>query len=192
MVEENQKEVSIVPNERIVNQIFLIRKKKVMVDRDLAELYGVETRVLNQAVRRNSDRFPDDFMFQLNKRETEIWTSQIVMSKSDKKGIRRSPFVFTEQGVAMLSSVLNSKRAIQVNIQIMRTFTRIRQLLDTNEVLSRKIEVMEKKYDGNFKRVFWAIGELAKGHKEDKKPKSRLGFDTRKTSPMDRRRPQAS
>ncbi|MCF7878796.1 MAG: ORF6N domain-containing protein [Candidatus Omnitrophica bacterium] len=106
----------------IEKRIFLIRSQNVMFDRDLAELYQVETRTLNQAVKRNIDRFPKDFMFQLNKKEFENWRSQIVMSNSDKMGLRRKPYVFTEQGVAMLSSVLNSKRAIQVNIAIMRVF----------------------------------------------------------------------
>jgi len=99
-----------------------------MIDRDLAELYEVETRILNQAVRRNFDRFPSDFMFQLSKQETNVWKSQIVISTAEKKGLRKRPLVFTEQGVAMLSSVLNSERAIQVNIQIIRTFTKLREL----------------------------------------------------------------
>ena len=134
-----KKEIIAVPDERIISRIFLIRGKKVMIDRDLAELYGAETRSLNQAVRRNKDRFPGDFMFQLNQEETNIWKSQIVISTADKKGLRKSPLVFTEQGVAMLSSVLNSKKAIMVNIQIIRTFTQLRELLSTNKDLREKI-----------------------------------------------------
>ena len=114
-----------------------------MLDRDLAELYGVQTRVLKQAVRRNIDRFPGDFMFELTDEEFQNWRSQFVTSKSDRMGLRYKPMAFTEQGVAMLSSVLNSQRAIQVNIQIMRAFTKLRQLLSTHEKLKRKIEQMD-------------------------------------------------
>src|SRR3989344_7141575 len=131
-MEQTKKELVTIPDEKIIRRIFLMRGKKVMIDRDLAELYKVETRVLNQAVRRNIKRFPSDFMFQLNQEELAIWKSQIVISTADKKGLRKSPLVFTEQGVAMLSSVLNSDRAIQVNIQIIRTFTQLRELLSTN------------------------------------------------------------
>jgi len=127
---------------------------------DLTPIYDVETRTLKQAVRRNAKRFPSDFMFELTKGEFEIWRSQIVISKSDKKGLRHPPMAFTEQGVAMLSSVLRSECAIQVNIQIMRAFTKIRQMLSTHEDLKKKIESMEKKYDNNFRIVFEAIKQL--------------------------------
>jgi len=155
-------------------KIYLIRREKVMFDRDLAVLYGVETRALKQAVRRNRKRFPTDFMFQLNKDEFEIWRSQIVMSKSERQGLRWLPFVFTEQGVAMLSTVLKSERAIQVNIQIMRTFTQLRKMLASNKELKEKVETMEKKYDKKFKVVFEIIGLLLK---EDAKPVKRIGFE---------------
>lgn len=115
--------------EVIQSKIYDIRGQKVMIDRDLAEMYGVETRALNQAVKRNIDRFPMDFMFQLTDEETEIWKSQIVMSNSIKMGVRRNPYAFTELGVAMLSSVLNSKTAIQINMGIMRAFVAARQLI---------------------------------------------------------------
>ena len=115
--------------EVIQSKIYDIRGQKVMIDRDLAEMYGVETRALNQAVKRNIDRFPIDFMFQLTNEETEIWKSQIVMSNSIKMGVRRNPYAFTELGVAMLSSVLNSKTAIQINMGIMRAFVAARQLI---------------------------------------------------------------
>ncbi len=145
-----------------------------MIDRDLAELYGVETRVLNQAVRRNNERFPEgDFMFQLTAQEMEIWKSQIVMSKNEKMGLRKAPLVFTEQGVAMLSSVLNSKRAIQVNIQIIRTFTKLREMLATHNELRKKIEEMEQKYNKQFREVFAVIKLLVV---EEQKPKREIGF----------------
>lgn len=115
--------------ELIQSKIYEIRGQKVMLDRDLAEMYGVETRALNQAVKRNIDRFPVDFMFQLTDEETEIWKSQIVITNSIKMGVRRNPFAFTELGVAMLSSVLNSKTAIQINMGIMRAFVAVRQML---------------------------------------------------------------
>ena len=145
-----------------------------MLDRDLADLYGVETKALKQAVSRNVDRFPDDFMFKLNKKEFAHWRSQFVTSNSgDMMGLRHPPMAFTEQGVAMLSSVLNSKRAIQVNIQIIKAFVKLRQMLLTNEDLRRKIEKMESKYDKQFRMVFEAIKQLLK---EDEKPKKRIGF----------------
>ena len=134
--------------EVIQSKIYDIRGQKVMLDRDLAEMYGVETRALNQAVKRNTDRFPIDFMFQLTDEETEIWKSQIVMSNSIKMGVRRNPYVFTELGVAMLSSVLNSKTAIQINMGIMRAFVAARQLLlnpPTDPVRELQSEVKELK-----------------------------------------------
>lgn len=163
----------LVPQELIENKILLLRDKKVMLDRDLAILYKVETRVLNQAVRRNIERFPEDFMFQLTKEEMKNWTSQFVMSNSEKMGLRRKPYAFTEQGVAMLSSVLNSKVAIQVNIQIMRTFTRLKEIIMTHKDLQRKIEDMERKYDQQFKVVFDAIKQLLC---PIEKPKGQIGF----------------
>ena len=151
---------SIVLTELIERKIYLIRNKKVMLDSDLAELYDVETKVLNQAVKRNIARFPEDFMFQLNKEEVSgLSRSQFVTLKRGQN-IKYLPHVFTENGVAMLSSVLNSEMAIQVNIQIMRTFTKIREMLSSHKDLKRKIEEMEKKYDSQFKIVFNAIKEL--------------------------------
>ena len=163
---------AIVPMERITNKIYLIRKQKVMLDMDLAELYGVETRTLVQAIKRNIDRFPSDFMFQVSKEEFASLRSQFVISKG-KGGRRYPPYAFTEQGVAMLSSVLNSKRAIQVNIQIMRAFTQLRQMLSTHKDLKKKIEAMEKKYDKQFKIVFEAIKQLLEA---DETPKKKIGF----------------
>jgi hypothetical protein len=169
----NMKEIITIPQELIQQKIYLIRGEKVMFDRDLAKLYGVQPKVLNQAVKRNLKRFPEDFMFKLNKSEMEVWKSQIATSKGDIKGLRKPFSVFTEQGVAMLSSVLNSERAIQVNIQIMRTFTQIRKMLVSHKDLREKLEAMEKKYDKQFKIVFEAIHLLLK---EDAKPKRQIGF----------------
>ena len=157
------------PTEIIASKIHFIRGQKIMLDRDLAELYGVETRVLNQAVTRNADRFPNDFMFPLSRDEIER-ISQIVTSSKIKfsKRVR----AFSEQGVAMLSSVLRSKRAIQVNIQIMRTFTQLRNMLTTHEDLKHKIEAMERTYDKQFRIVFEAITQLL----EVEKPKKKIGY----------------
>jgi len=147
-----------VPVSRIENSIFMIRDEKVMLDKDLAAMYGVETRVLIQAVKRNIDRFPNDFMFQLNKDEFSNLRSQIVTSSWG--GRRTPPYAFTEQGVAMLSSVLKSKRAVLVNIEIMRTFVKLRRILTTHSELARKLASLERKYDKKFKLVFDAIREI--------------------------------
>jgi hypothetical protein len=166
---------SLIPAERIERSILLIRDQKVMLDKDLAELYGVATKVLNQAVRRNLRRFPADFMFQLSNEELEQWRSQFVTSNSAAKmGLRRRPYAFTEQGVAMLSSVLRSKRAIDVNVEIMRAFVRLRQMLSTHAELARKLDAMERKYDSQFKIVFDAIRQLM--IPPDAKPKKQIGF----------------
>ena len=166
-------EIALLPQETIESKIFFLRGKRVMLDRDLAILYGVETKYLKRQVNRNIERFPEDFMFQLTKEEMESWKSQIVISNREKMGLRRRPYAFTEQGVAMLSSVLNSDRAIQVNIQIMRTFTKLREMLMAHKDLKRKIEDMEKKYDYQFKIVFDAIKQLLEPPTE---PKGKMGF----------------
>ena len=142
-----------------------------MLDKDLAELYDVETKRLKEQVKRNIDRFPEDFMFELTKNEFDILRSHFATSRWG--GIRYVPMAFTEQGVAMLSSVLNSKRAIQVNIQIMRAFTRLRQMVSSHIDLRKKIETMENKYDKQFRIVFDAIKELLK---DESKPKKKIGF----------------
>ena len=143
-----------IPVERLEKAIFLIRGQKVMLDRDLAELYGVETRMLNQSVRRNQERFPPDFMFELTRDEI-AGISQFVTSSNLKFSKRVT--AFTEQGVAMLSSVLRSKRAIAVNVEIMRTFVRLREILTSNTELARRLDELEDKYDRQFKVVFDAI-----------------------------------
>ncbi len=150
---------SLIPVERIERAILLIRRQKVMLDADLAVLYGIETRVLIQAVKRNLERFPKDFMFQLSREEFAFLRAQSATS-SDWGGRRYPPYVFTEQGVAMLSSVLRSPRAIRVNIEIMRAFIRLRRMLASNAELARKLEALEKRYDAQFKEVFEAIRQL--------------------------------
>lgn len=165
----------LIPPECIEKKIYLVRGQKVMLDRDLAELYGVETRALNQAVRRNRDRFPADFMFALDREEIER-ISQIVISSAGRKDtlkFSKSVLVFTEQGVAMLSGVLNSRRAVQVNIAIMRTFVKLRALVASHKDLARKLEELEKKYDGQFQAVFDAIRLLIE---VEEKPKRKIGY----------------
>jgi hypothetical protein len=165
----------LVPAERIEQAILLIRGHKVILDADLARLYGVETKVLVQAVKRNLKRFPPDFMFRLTKAEHDDLRSQTVTSSS-WGGRRHAPYAFTEQGVAMLSSVLRSDRAVQVNIEIMRTFVKLRRLLATHENLARKLDALERKYDRQFKVVFDAIRELMTPPVT--KPKRHIGFGT--------------
>jgi hypothetical protein len=154
----------LISAEVITSKILLIREKKVMLDRDLSELYEVETRQLTRQVRRNIERFPEDFMFKLTKEEFQGLMCHF--GTSNRGGTRKFPYVFTEQGIAMLSGVLKSKRAIQVNIQIMRAFVRLRRMLLTNRDLRRKIEAMEKKYDRQFAIVFEAIKQLLEPPKQ--------------------------
>ena len=158
-----------------VDLIYEIRGMKVMMDRDLAKLYGVETKHLKRQVRRNADRFPLDFMFQLSSEEFQNWRSQFGTSNSDRIGLRHSPYVFTEYGVAMLSSVLNSKQAIKVNIEIMRTFGKVREFALTNKELFQKIKELEKKYDGQFEQVFKILNYLIK-EKANPKPRRQIGY----------------
>lgn len=172
-----KKEIALViPDEVVMNKIYFIRGYKVMLDSDLAELYEVETRVLNQAVNRNEYRFPVEFMFQLNEKEWDNLKSQIVTSSWG--GRRKLPRVFTEHGVLMLSSVLNSKRAIQINILIVKVFTRIRQMLTENTELRLAIEKLEKKTDNNTKNievVFQYLNELIE-KKKDNIPREKIGY----------------
>ncbi len=185
---------SLIPAERIERAILLVRGHKVMLDRDLASLYGVETKTLNQAVRRNSDRFPEDFMFQLTWEEAEFLRSQSVSLKPEEDGSSRSqsvtlkrgqnpkyrPYAFTEQGVAMLSSVLRSPRAVAVNVEIMRAFVRLRQMLASHVDLARKLDALEKKYDAQFSIVFDAIRRLMAP--PERKPGRRIGFHVKGAS----------
>lgn len=178
MNDKMSKDRSLIPIEHIERSILLIRGQKVMLDRDLAQLYDVETRALNQAVRRNIDRFPEDFMFRLT-REEIMRISQFVIS-SAHPGVATLKFsknvmAFTEHGVAMLSSVLNSPRAVQVNIQIMRTFAKLREIMSQHKDLARRLNELEKKYDAQFKIVFDAIRQLM-APSEPQPPKRRIGF----------------
>lgn len=190
---------SIILLERIEKSILLIRGEKVMLDADLARLYGVKVKALNQAVKRNATRFPSDFMFQLTAAETKVSWSHLVTNSGDRStsanlrsqivtsrshgGRRHRPFAFTELGVAMLSSVLRSPRAIAVNIEIMRVFVQLRRLLSSNAELARKLDALEKRYDKQFRAVFAAIRELMKT--DDHKPT--LGFARDKDDDDDER-----
>jgi len=178
-----RKAVASIISENIAPLVMWVRGEKVLLDSDLAELYGVKTKVLNQAVKRNIDRFPADFMFQLTEDEHDEVTSlrsQSVTSSSHG-GRRTLPYTFTEQGVAMLSSVLRSHRAVEVNIAIMRTFVQLRRLMDSNKLLAEKIEAMEKKYDEHFHLVFDAIKQLVTDEDDrPKKPPRTIGFHNKK------------
>lgn len=168
----------LIPAVKVENKIFLIRNQRVMVDRDLAELYGVETKVLNQAVKRNIGRFPDDFMFKLDFFET----NQLVTNCDRFALLKHSssmPYVFTEQGVAMLSSVLNNLRAIKVNIAIMRVFVKVKEFAFSYKILEEQIKGLEKKYNKHsdkIDKIFVALNNLIRGEKEEKKNKEEIGF----------------
>ena len=186
---EMEKNIAIIPVERIERLIFLIRGQRVMLDRDLAILYGVPTKVLNQAVKRNKDRFPEDFMFQLTHQEGKSWWTEVMdrrlrsQNVTLKRGqhMKYRPYAFTEHGILMLSSVLNSERAIQVNIAIMRAFVRLRKMVASHVELARKLEALEKKYDAQFKVVFEAIRQLMAAPEKDRK---KIGFQLKeKRSP---------
>ena len=166
---------SLIPVEIIEQKILLIQGHKVMLDSDLAELYGVEAKRLNEQVKRNIARFPSDFMFQLSEDDYSALRSQIATLKPGRGGHRKYlPFAFTEQGVAMLSSVLNSERAIEVNILIMRSFVKLREMISTHKDLAKKLESLEQKYDSQFKMVFDAIRQLMTP--PESKKKRAIGF----------------
>ncbi len=169
---------AIVKIENIASQVLFVRGEKVLLDFHLAELYEVETRVLKQQIRRNIERFPEDFMFELSKKEWDSLRSQFVTLNTGRgQHSKYLPFAFTEQGIAMLSSVLRSKKAIEVNIAIMRTFVQLRKLMDTNKELATKIEKLETKYDEQFQIVFNAIKKLI--HQENE-PRKVVGFKVKK------------
>lgn len=164
--------VPVIPTMSATSKIHLIRGKRVMLDADLAQLYGVKTKALNLAVRRNLERFPDDFMFRLTQEEADSLRFQFETSKKGRGGRRYLPYAFTQEGVAMLSSVLHSPRAVQANIQIMRAFIKLREMVATNELVRQKIEDLERKYkkhDKQFKAVFEALRELLEPAKTPKK-----------------------
>jgi phage regulator Rha-like protein len=166
----------LLPVESVISKILVMRNQKVILDRDLANLYNVETRSLKQAVRRNIKRFPEDFMFQLTKEEFMNWRSQTVMSTSDQKGLRYFPFAFTEQGVAMLSSVLKSERAIEVNILIMRAFVRLREIISTHKKVEEKLREIDsnlKDHDDKILQIMQVINQLINPPEPVKK---KIGF----------------
>lgn len=172
---------SAAPDVQIETRIILVRGQRVMLDEDLAKLYGVEVKALNQAVRRNSERFPEDFMLQLNAEEAASLRSQSVTLKTGRGEHRKyPPRAFTEQGVAMLSSVLRSRRAVLVNVQIMRTFVRLRQMLAANADLARQLAALESKYDARFRAVFEAIRELMAPPAAGKRPIGFAAWDPKK------------
>lgn len=173
---QEMRDESLVAAEIIERRILFLRGHKVMLDNHLAELYEVPTFRLNEAVKRNKHRFPEDFMFRLTREEVKCLTSQFAMSKSGRGGRRTLPYVFTEQGVAMLSTVLNSERAIAVNIAIMRTFVRLRQILATHKELATRLAELERKYDHRFKVVFDTLKQLMQPPRSRRKPA--LGFIT--------------
>jgi hypothetical protein len=181
--------ISPIPPERIERSIKFVRGQKVLLDTDLSDLYEVDTKILNKAVKRNIDRFPADFMFQLSDAEWESLRSQFVTSKG-RGGRRYPPYAFTEQGIAMLSSVLRSKRAVRVNVEIMRTFVRLRELLASHKDLARKLDELERRFDKQFQVVFEAIRQLMTPP-DDGKPKRRIGFEMPATTPSAGRRPRA-
>ena len=171
----------IIPEELILSKIYLIRGVKVMLDRDLAELYGVETRTLKQAVRRNIERFPDDFMFEMTKEEFENWRSQSVMSNSDKQGLRHPPFCFTNIGIPQLSTVLKSKTAIMINLQIMRVFNKIYEMMLAHKELFIKLDEIERKlttHDDSIMMLFEYIKQFEeiKQQELEQKNRKKIGF----------------
>jgi hypothetical protein len=168
--------VNTIPEESIMSRIYIVRGQKVMMDRDLAALYGLETRVLKQSVKRNSDRFPDDFMFEMTLVEFLQWRSQFVTSKSDIMGLRHAPFCFTEHGVAMLSCILKSRKAIEVNIRIIRVFTKMREMVLTHKDILLKLEQFEKQIEKNTEEIqviFQALNQFLNPSQE---PRRRIGY----------------
>jgi ORF6N domain len=179
------KNIIVLPDEIIISRIHVIRNCKVMLDRDLAELYGVETKYLKRQVKRNIIRFPEDFMFELTKQEFNNWRSQFVTSNEDKMGLRHAPYAFTEDGVAQLSTVLNSERAIRVNIQIIRLFSKMRRLILTQKDIVHKLEDLERKdieQDKKIELIFKYLKQLEKVQQAgyDFKNRPKIGFNTQK------------
>ena len=165
-----------IPEEVIISKIYLIRVQKVMIDRDIAALYGVETKRLKEAVRRNIERFPKDFMFEMTKKEFATWRKDNITEQDDKMGLRHTPFCFTKQGLTMLSCILNSQRAIEMNIMIIRIFTKLREMLVTHKDILLKLEQIEKKvakHDQSIQLIFSALKQLLN---PPQKPRQRIGF----------------
>jgi hypothetical protein len=178
---ESLKAIAIIPDEVVMSKIYLIRGVKVMLDRDLAELYGVETKYLKRQVKRNTLRFPEDFMFQLTDQEFQDWRRQFVTSNEDKMGLRYAPFAFTEDGVAQLSTVLGSERAIKVNIQIIRLFGKMRKMVLTHKDILLKLDQLERndmEQDKNIHLIFEYLKELERTKQEDLEliARKKIGF----------------
>jgi hypothetical protein len=165
-----------IADEFVISKIYMIRGQKVMIDRDLAELYGVETRALKQAVRRNRSRFPQDFLFEMTKKEFLTWRKEHVADGGDWQGLRYAPFCFTEQGVTMLSCILNSRRAIEVNIQIIRIFTRLREMLSAHKDILLKLERLERKVGGHDTDIKIIFSHIKKLLSPPNLPMRKIGF----------------
>jgi adenylate cyclase class IV len=170
--------IALVAEQKILNRIYVVRGEKVMLDRDLAELYGTETRVLKQAVKRHAERFPKDFMFEMNATEFKKWRESAVLSAADKQGLRYAPFCFTEQGVTMLACILNSKTAIDVNLRILRVFVKMREYALTHKDILIQLAKLEKEVKGNTKDIENIFAVLKELIEKDQKPKPRnkIGF----------------
>ncbi len=178
---KNEGTIIRIADEKIISKIHFIRDQRVILDRDLAAFYDIDTKVLKQAVRRNMKRFPKDFMFEMNTKEFENWRSQFVTSKSDKVGLRYAPFCFTEYGVVMMASVLNSQKAIKANIAIVRAFIALREMIMNNKELTQKIIELEKRYDIQFSEIFEALKILVvkKQTQDEFAKRERIGFKPR-------------
>ncbi|MBP6022967.1 ORF6N domain-containing protein [Ferruginibacter sp.] len=175
-----KKELNILMMEqKILNRIFVVRGEKIMLDRDLAELYGIETKVLKQAVKRNIERFPKDFMFEMTPKEFMKWKENTVLSAADKKGLRYAPFCFTEQGVTMLSCILNSRTAIEVNLRVIRVFVKMREFALTHKEILLQLAKLEKEVKGNSKdieNIFIVLKELIAKQERPPLPRNKIGF----------------
>ena len=170
---------ALVMEQKILNRIYVVRNEKIMLDRDLAELYGIETKVLKQAVKRNIARFPKDFMFEMTANEFKKWKEGTALSAADKQGLRYAPFCFTEQGVTMLSCILNSKTAIEVNLRVIRVFVKMREYALTHKEILLQLAKMEKEVKGNSKdieNIFMVLKELIEKHQKPLPPKNKIGF----------------
>lgn len=170
---------ALVMEQRILNRIYVVRNEKIMLDRDLAELYGIETKVLKQAVKRNVARFPKDFMFEMTANEFRKWKEATTLSAADKQGLRYAPFCFTEQGVTMLSCILNSKTAIEVNLRVIRVFVKMREYTLTHKEILLQLAKLEKEVKGNSKdieNIFMVLKELLEKESKPKQPRNKIGF----------------
>ena len=170
---------TLVAEQKILNRIYVVRNEKIMLDRDLAELYGIETKVLKQAVKRNGERFPKDFMFEMTANEFKKWRETARLSAADKQGLRYAPFCFTEQGVTMLSCILNSKTAIEVNLRVIRVFVKMREYALTHKEILLQLSKLEKEVTGNSKdieNIFMVLKELIEKQSKPNLPRNKIGF----------------